>query len=125
MDFNPYTPPKANVENQTPVAKRADAAAAGPVAPLSPELEMRAMAELGKRRASVRNRTLAITLPSSAIVLMVIGLGFIPAMIVGSALGGVLTKVYMKRRNRSLANDVCRALGINPLAFNPERYLID
>jgi len=86
---------------------------------------MRAMAELGKRRASVRNRTLAITLPFSAAVLIVIGLGFIPATIADSALGGLLTKVYMKRRNRSLADDVCRDLGINPLAFSPERYLID
>jgi hypothetical protein len=123
MDFDPYRPPKANLN-----AGEGDSFAPGVLRPeerLSPEVEMRAMAELGKRRAKTRNRTFAIAWPVCTAGLMLVGLGLIPAGLIGSALAGLATKGYMKSRNRALADAVARDLGVNPLAFSPERYLID
>ena len=125
MERNPYAPPNANLENPWAGAPRDAGFASAPVAPLSPEVEMRAMAELGQRRAKARNRAFVIGWPACTIVLVLVGVGVILAAILGSAIAGAITKVYMRSRNRALADEVCRDLGINPAAFSPERYLID
>jgi anti-sigma factor RsiW len=117
---------KTDVANPSPLARDGrDGPADERVAPLAAEVEMRAMVELGKRRASLRHKAFVIGWPVCTAVLMFLGFGIIPAAVIGSAAAGAFTKVYVVRRNRSLVEEVCRDLGINPLAFWPERYLID
>ena len=111
--WDPYAPPRTD---------RPGVAAA---APLTAELEMRAMAELGKRRSRAKVRAFAVMWMLFTGGLAVIGVGLLPAFLAGAGLAGVGSRAYLRGRNRALAEAVCRDLGIDPAAFAPERYLVD
>jgi hypothetical protein len=108
---NPFAPPKADLEG-------------GPVERLSPEMEARAMEMLGKLRARTGAISFAVIWPLCTAVLM-LGLGLIWALIVGSVIGAALSRAYVKARRRAMVESVCRALGVRPGSFNPDQYLID
>jgi hypothetical protein len=114
---NPYAPPAAPD----------DPWYAGPApARLAPDVEARAMELLGKLRSRTVARSFAVGWMASMGGLMaVVGMGLIPALIVGSLLGGAISKAYCRWRRPALAEKVCRQLGIDPRAFAPDRYLID
>ena len=111
MSENPFAPPKADLEG-------------GPVERLSPEMEARAMEMLGKLRARTGAISFAVIWPLCTAVLM-LGLGLIWALIVGSVIGAALSRAYVKARRRAMVESVCRALGVRPGSFNPDQYLID
>ena len=109
---NPFAPPKADLEGGAPNER------------LSPEVEARAMEMLGKLRARAGLVSFAVFWPLSAGVLM-LGVGLIWGLIVGSVVGGALSRAYVKARRHAMIARVCRTLGINRGAFSPDKYLID
>jgi len=71
------------------------------VAPLPPELEMQAVRVLGE-----------------------IGLGLIPAGVLGGLAGGGIAKGYVNLRKPAMIDAVSRQLGIPTGLFNPDKYLL-
>lgn len=112
MELDPYAPPRS-----TDDAPRT-------AVPLPPELEMEAVRVLGQMRARAASWAFAIGWLASTACLMLIGLGLIPAGLLGGLAGGGIAKGYVHVRKPAMIDAVSRALGIPTGLFNPDKYLL-
>jgi hypothetical protein len=120
---NPYAPPKSGVNAGDPGAAGAGAPAA--LERLPPDVELRAMQALGRRRSRAGQRAFAGGWLGSVALLMLFGLGFVPALLVGAAIGGAFSKFYVRHRKNAMIDAVCVELSIPRRAFAPDQYIID
>jgi hypothetical protein len=117
--WNPYEPPKADLGR----ASAPPPSGLSPGHALAPELEMKAMALLGRKRSSAGTISFCVAWAASAPLLLML-VGFAPALIGGAVLAGAISKVYVKSRTEAFVARVSDELGIPPGAFRPERFLI-
>jgi hypothetical protein len=120
VDQNPYEPPKADivVGPDSPAATFVDGGSS-----LPPELEAKAMELLGRKRSSAGGISFAVAWLLWTPVLWLVT-SVVPALIIGGALAGAISRVYVKARTQAYIRQVSAKLGIPPGAFRPERYLI-
>jgi hypothetical protein len=113
MAMDPYAPPRSTED--APIAMQA----------LPPELEMQAVRVLGEMRTRAAGRAFAVGWLASTAVLMLVGLGLIPAGLLGGLAGGGISKGYLSWRKPAMIEAVSRQLGIPAGLFNPDKYLVD
>lgn len=113
MDQNPYAPPRPLTD---PIA--------GSAAPVTAEKELQVMREIGRRRVRTFSWTFGISWPVSWALLLLV-LGFIPAMILGAALAGVFAKYFVKSRKDAIIAAVMSECGVPPGALDPSKYIMD
>jgi hypothetical protein len=119
MGSNPYEAPRADITGGAPPSP----GAAQPVAELSPELEMKAMELLGRKRSRSTGASFAVSWAVCTGVLALVT-GLFWAVVIGGALAGVISKAYVAGQTPRLVEQVSSELGIPPGAFKPERYLL-
>jgi hypothetical protein len=112
MDMDPYAPPKSNDD------------APHTAGPISPDLEMEAVRVLGKMRVRAGSWAFAVGWFASTACLMLIGLGLIPAALLGALAGGGISRSYVSWRKPAMVDAVSRELGIPRGLFNPDKYLL-
>jgi hypothetical protein len=112
MAMDPYAPPKSTED--APIGMQV----------LPPELEMQAVGALGQMRARAASRAFVVGWLASTAVLMLAGLGLIPAGLLGGLAGGGISKGYVNLRKPAMIEAVSRQLGIPAGLFNPDRYLL-
>ena len=114
MVSNPYEAPQADITG---------GAASPAAAPLPPDLEMKAMELLGRKRSRVTGISFAVS-GAVCVGLLALVLGLLLAFIVGGAIGGAIARAYVGSQTERLVAEVCAELGIPPGSFKPETYLL-
>jgi hypothetical protein len=119
VDQNPYEPPKSDIV--AGAFSSGSGLAAGQALP--PDIEAKAMELLGRKRSRAAGISFAVAWAVCTPMLLLVT-GLLLALIIGGALAGAISKLYVKSSTQAFVTQVSRELGIPPGAFRPERYLI-
>jgi hypothetical protein len=90
---------------------------------LPPEVELRAMELLGRKRSRLTGTSFAIA-GAICVAALAFVTGLLWAFVVGGAIAGAISKAYVRSRTALLVAEVCAELGIPPGSFKPEGYLL-
>lgn len=118
MGSNPYEAPQADIGGAaTPQGSAA-------ARPLPPDVEMKAMELLGRKRSRLTGISFAVA-GAVCVGLLALVLGLLLAFIVGGAIAGAIARGYVKSQTERLADEVCAELGLPPGSFRPDTsYLL-
>src|SRR5215468_4000311 len=115
MGTNPYEAPQADRAGKAPQTEEGGAT---PPPELPPELEMKAMELLGRKRSRATGASFAVMWAVCTGVLALVT-GLVWAAIAGGILAGVISKFYVSDQTPRYIERVSAELGIPPGAFRP------
>lgn len=87
--------------------------------------ELLAMAEVGRLRARAGGRSFGVSWVATTGGLLVLGTGFLPALFLGTVIGGAIAKAYVSARTSAIITAVCQKYDLPEIALLREMYIVD
>jgi hypothetical protein len=90
----------------------------------APDLEMKAMQEIGRLRTKVGTWSFVIAWPALTALMFFVGLGLIWAFLLAAVLAGAASKAFVSSQTNAIIEEACRRVGVSRVALGAERYIL-
>jgi hypothetical protein len=87
--------------------------------------ELQAMEEVGRLRVRAGGRAFGVVWVAAMGGLFLLGLGFLPALLLGAAIGGAIAKAYVSGQTSGIIAAVCKKYDLPAEALSRDKYIVD